>query len=270
MKSATVVTGLDKSTSMSKIPFRLRASLIHLACSALVAAFAMAVIFFIWHPGAIAPLQGISQLVIVLIAVDVVLGPLMTLILFTPHKAHHLLKLDLGIIASLQITALLYGLFSIFMARPVYVVFNIDRFTIVTAGEIVQESLARTQDPHFQRLPLGQPQVIASQLPRDKDARSDLIFYTLETGNDIQQLPEYFVPYTDGQQQAIAKARPLTNLKTHNEMDDTSWQAFLHSLSKPSDQLAYLPVDANSRDGVAIIDARSGSFVQLVNLLPGW
>lgn len=255
---------------MSRLPLRLRASLTHLSCSAAIAGVAMAVIYVVWHPGVIARLQGVDRLVTVLIAVDVVLGPLMTLILFNPSKARHLLKLDLGVVVSLQLVALAYGLVTVFNARPVYVVFNIDRFTIVTATEIVRESLQRVKTPEFARLPMGRPRIIAARLPDDPAARTELMFSSIGGGADIYQYPELFVDYAQEKEHAVARSRTLGELKVRNDINDADWQAFLSSLKRPEMDLAYLPVEGNGREGIAVIDRRSGDVVKLVDLYPDW
>ena len=47
------------------------------------------------------------MLILLMIGVDVVIGPLLTLIVFDPKKKH--LKFDLVVIAALQLAALAYG-----------------------------------------------------------------------------------------------------------------------------------------------------------------
>ncbi len=230
----------------------------------------MAVIFPVWHPGAIAKLQGVSRLVLILIAVDVVLGPVMTLIIFSPSKPLRLLKLDLSIIAMLQLSALAYGLITIFLARPVYIVFNVDRFTIVTAAEIVEDSLDRAADPAYRSLPLGRPQVVAARLPEDPEARTDLMFASLDGGADVYQYPEHFVAYAEDATAAAARAQPLDDLKWRNDMTGDQWQDFLDSLGAPAPSLAFLPVEGNAREGVAIIHRSSGQLQGLHALFPVW
>ncbi len=252
------------------LPLRARAFLIHLAFSSAIAIAAIGVIFAVWHPGVLADLQGISQLILVLIGVDVTLGPLLTLVLFNPGKARHLLKLDLSIIAICQLAALLYGLTSIFLARPVFIVFNVDRFTIVTAGEIVEESLSRTQNSEFRKLPLGRPQIVASQLPESAEARSELLFYSLETGNDIYQMPEFYTPYDSALESVVKRANPLSSLQKSNALDNAQWQEFLTTLGQPPDSLSTLPVEGNARDGSAIVDTKTGRVVKITTLTPAW
>lgn len=253
-----------------RLPFRLRASLVHLGCSAAIASIAMVVVFHVWHPADIASLQGVGRLITVLIAIDVVLGPIMTLILFSTGKARHLLEMDLAIVASLQLAALVYGLVTVFNARPVYVVFNVDRFTIVTAAEIVDESLGRASRPDFQRLPMGRPRVIAARLPDDPLVRTELMFSSLDGGTDIFQFPELYVDYHQERERAIARSRPLAELKARNNLGEAEWRAFLSCLNRLPADLAYLPVGANSREGVAVIDRRTGDVVDLVDLYPEW
>ena len=88
--------------------------------------------------------MGGETLLRLLIGVDVVLGPLITLIIFDPEKPR--LKYDLAVIAVLQFAALAYGSYVMFEARPVYNVFVGDRFETVAANAIDDESLARAAD----------------------------------------------------------------------------------------------------------------------------
>ena len=65
---------------------------------------------------------------------DVVLGPVITFIIYKPKKKY--LLLDLSIIALFQVAALSYGLHTIFQGRPTFVVFSVDRFETVRTIDI--------------------------------------------------------------------------------------------------------------------------------------
>ena len=71
-----------------------------------------------------------------MVGVDVVCGPLLTLVLFNPAKSRRELRLDLSLVAVIQLAALAYGLYSISLARPVIQAFETDRFAVVSAVEI--------------------------------------------------------------------------------------------------------------------------------------
>ncbi len=56
---------------------------------------------------------------------------MVTLIVFNPGKRLALLRLDLAVIGTIQAAALAYGVSVIAEARPVYMVFTVDRFDLV-------------------------------------------------------------------------------------------------------------------------------------------
>lgn len=255
---------------MQIFPTRLKASLIHLACSAAVAGAAMAIIFWVWHPGALAELQGVSRLVLILIGVDMTLGPLMTLIIFNPHKAARLIRLDLTVIALLQISALLYGLTTIYLARPVYLVFNIDRITVVAASEVNRESLALAQRNGQPGMSLGTPRLVSARLPDDPKAREEMMMSSLGGGPDLPQLPQWFVPYSDESEAIVTKLRPLAELRKSNERDEQWWHRWQKRLPQPPDSIGYLPVVANASDGAALIDRSTGKLLRIDPLTPLW
>ena len=92
----------------------------HLTLSAVIGATVLAAMLFVWYPEPFFDAVGGSRLILLLVGVDVVLGPLLTLVVYNPRKPR--LRLDLSIIAVLQSAALIYGVHVMFAARPVYVV----------------------------------------------------------------------------------------------------------------------------------------------------
>ena len=108
---------------------KLHAFLIHLAGSALVVGALCAIIFFVWYPAPYFAAKGASGVLRVLIGVDLILGPTLTLILFRPRKPG--LVFDLSIIATIQLAALVFGTTVIYQERPYYAVFAVDRFQVL-------------------------------------------------------------------------------------------------------------------------------------------
>lgn len=253
---------------MNLVAKRLRLSgkpaLTHLSVSAAVALLALGLIFFTWYPEELASSQGVSRLVLLLIGVDVVIGPLITMIVFDPAKKH--LWFDLMTIAALQTAALLYGLGAIHSGRPVYVVFNIDRFDVVAANEVVPASLERAA-PEFGTSWFG-PRWVAARLPTDLDIRNDILFSAVAGGADLPQMPEFFVPLGEERLQMLKRLHPLEELRSLNEMDDAEWQALISSFNRPESELGYLPMRANASDGAVILDAKTGEVLGIRLLTP--
>ena len=81
-----------------------------------VATAVLAFMLSLWYPGPLFEAAGGDRLVFILVAVDVTLGPLITLVIFKAGKKG--LKFDLAVIASLQLAALVYGMHTVYVARP--------------------------------------------------------------------------------------------------------------------------------------------------------
>ena len=79
---------------------RWKASLIHLAISAAIGLAVVTLMLVVWYSRPYFKAMGEDMLILLLIGVDVVIGPLITLIIFDPKKKG--LKLDLGVIAALH------------------------------------------------------------------------------------------------------------------------------------------------------------------------
>ena len=57
--------------------------------------------------------------------------------MFQPNKKS--LKFDLSVIAAIQLSALIYGAYALYQVHPVYITFNVDRFTLVSARDAEPE-----------------------------------------------------------------------------------------------------------------------------------
>ena len=102
---------------MGKWKERLRASGIHLGISLCIAALAAALVFWLWYPYPYREISGGRELFFLVVAVDVVMGPLITLTIFNRAKPRSELLMDFAVVALLQFAALGYGLWAVFAAR---------------------------------------------------------------------------------------------------------------------------------------------------------
>ena len=159
----------------------------------------------VWYPPPYFDAMGGETLLRLLIGVDVVLGPLITLIVFDPAKPR--LKYDLATIAILQLTALIYGGYVMFEARPVYNVFVKDRFETVAANDVDEASRARAKD-EYRDLPLTGPRVVAAEPPADRDEKFKVATAAMAGGPDVAQLPHLYTPYDAAASDVARAARP--------------------------------------------------------------
>lgn len=169
---------------------RIIASLVHLCVSILLVSSVLVAVILVWYPSLYFEAMGVGKMLLILALVDVTIGPLITLIIFNPAKKS--LKFDLGVIATLQLMALMYGVYTVFSGRPVYAVYNIDRFTIVSAADILPDDLNKARN---RSLPITGPQIVGARLPDDRKERERLLFSSVQGGQDLPQMPQYYLPY---------------------------------------------------------------------------
>ena len=136
---------------------------IHLAISTLLASIVFAIIYFVWYPGALFSAAGGRELFLLIVSVDITLGPLVTLIVFVPGKKG--LRFDLAVIATVQLAALAYGVWVLFESRPVWIVYVKDRYELVRANEVDDADRAKAKPP-YDGLSITGPKLVAGATSR--------------------------------------------------------------------------------------------------------
>ena len=245
-------------TFTSMVPIiRLRsaavASGIHLFCSLVVAVLAGVLVFGLWYPFPYRELAGGRELFLLVVAVDVVCGPLLTLVLYNPAKPRAELWRDLGIVAIIQLAALGYGLVSVWQARPLFLVQEVDRFKVVVAPSLESGAVAALPDalkPGW----LSGPKVVAIRPPKDNAERNKVMFESVEGGRDFAERPEFYLSYEGADAlKSLNKAKPLiVFLKRWPEQQINATRLAAEKKADIS-QWMYLPVIARE-DWVAVLD----------------
>jgi len=255
---------------MQSLRKRLTAGLIHLGISVVIASLAIMTIFWIWYPGVLATAQGVNRIVLILILVDVALGPLLTTIAFDPCKTARHLRIDLSIIGAVQLAALIYGMHAISTGRPAYVVFNIDRFTVVAAGEVDRESLLDPSSQPDMGLSWLGPRTVAARLPDDPKARYEILVAELAHMAGLAQRPKWYLPYQDERDTVLKNMRPIAQLRQSNEMSTERWQEFVNEFGGDAARIGYLPMIAKAREGIVVVDAKTADVLGIRLFRPFW
>ena len=119
---------------------------IHFGISLMIFIGLVAMVLFVWYPGVLREVDSSWQQALIMIAgVDLVLGPLLTLIVFNPAKKS--LKMDLSIIAVAQIAALVAGTYTVHQARPVALIVSFPPigFKVVSANMLQSSALDKVE-----------------------------------------------------------------------------------------------------------------------------
>ena len=216
---------------------RWQAAGLHLAISASVATGSLALMLGVWFPGPLFEAAGGLGLLYLLAGVDVVLGPLLTLIVFKSGKPG--MKFDLTAIGTLQVIALAYGLSVVALARPAFVVFVLDRFELVSAVDLKPEDLAAARYEEFRSVPWTGPRLAAADVPTDPAERQRLIELAL-AGLDVQNFPRYYVPYAERTKQVLAHAVTIEKLRATEPETAKAVDAWLASSGTGADKVRAL------------------------------
>ena len=192
-----------------KISPRIKPFLIHLCISACIAAVVAAIIFFVWYPHPYRTISGGAQLFFMIVSIDVIMGPLCTLIICKPEKSRLALGFDYTTIALVQLAALAYGTWTMAVARPVHMVFEKDLFRVAHATEI-EKDLLKDTPPGINALPLTGPDMLSIKIPEKTDRRNASLDLALAGTLEAFQ-PALWVPY-DGKA-AFDTARDMKELR---------------------------------------------------------
>ena len=245
---------------------RLRASGFHLACCLAIAALVLLLVYFGWYPPPLDRISGLATILVIMLAADVTLGPLITLIIYDRRKKH--LKLDLSAVVLIQAAALAYGLYTVYQGRPAHLVFAKDRFEVVAPAEIkAEERNAARGNPAAAVDPL-RPKWVAAKAPSDLAERQTILFDALRTGRDVQHHPRLYEPYHAQAAEAVARAAPLDQLRRLNPDKGAVIDSLPAELGVAADALRFLPLKGPAGDAAVIVRADSGEILRIVALRP--
>lgn len=241
---------------------RWKAASIHLSISVVVGFLVVALLFLVWYPQPYFDASGGQQLIIILLGVDLVLGPLLTLVLFKSGKKGMLF--DLCMIGIVQASALIYGLHAIALARPAFIVAAVDRFNVVAANDLDPSDLAKGTQPEYRSVSWTGPRLVAAHLPTDPE-KSAAVMTSGLAGKDIERLPEHYVPYEMEAQTLLARAKPVELLRKTSPDAGVVLDAWLKDHQAKEENVVWLPIMARRTSLTMILDAKSG---ELLGTLP--
>lgn len=246
---------------------RVVAAAVHFGVTLFFAAIAAGIIFLLWFPGQLSGMVGGTALFGLVIGCDLILGPLLSLVIFDRKKPRKELVLDYTIIGIIQLAALIYGVSVVADSRPLFIAFTRDRFEIVTAIELSGADLADASKAGFRADIWSGPKLVAVRRAENSGERHEMLFSGL-AGKDVQLLPKYYQPYTESVDEVKQKGLPISDLfERHSDVAIAVTDGFKKLKSKP-EQLRWLPVHHRFGFGVVFIDMATGYPVDYLPIDP--
>jgi len=249
---------------MNKSISRWKAAAIHLCASAAIAATVVWTMLHVFYPSPFFEALGGARLIGLIVGVDVVLGPLITLIVFDVRKKS--LKFDLATVVVLQLAALVYGVHIAFQARPAYLLFVKDRFELVTANQLEPEQLAKATRPEFKNVPFSGPRTAAADLPSDPKELALLQMLAISARVDVQLFPQYFVPYVDRRGLVLSKGKSPERFVAELPRSGPVIQKALAEAGRKPAEVLVLPLYIKDRSLAVIVGTEAANVIDVVML----
>lgn len=231
----------------------------HMAVSACIALLVLALVYGLWYPPPLAQAVGVTYIFLMLLAIDVVLGPVLGFLVYKEAKKS--LKFDLTVIILIQITALLFGIYSIAQARPAWLVFNTDRFELVRNNDILEPETSVKHE--YTQVAWTGAQWVAVEVAQNIQQKNEDLFAEALGGISIAQRPERYLELSQVKDQIQQRALQLKELEAYNSKIEVE-----KTLAKYPKADAWLPLKANAVDMVVLINIKTAKVIKIVNLRP--
>lgn len=214
---------------------KLRATSVHFCLSAVAVGALLALTILHWYPGFLFSTDGGWEGLRIVVLVDLVLGPLLTFVVYRRGKKG--LLLDLSLIAMLQIAALLGGGWVVYSERPLALVLYEGRVFSVTAGDYAEAGVPL---PDLSVLAARPPKIVAFVPPADPIAQSPVRTAYLGRQQPLYTHVPWMAPLSAHLDAVRDAARPRTTLE-ETEADRARLAAWLQTQERGFDDVVFVP-----------------------------
>ena len=243
---------------------RFQASGIHFLLSLVIAVLSATLVFGLWYPYPYREISGGRELFMLVVSVDVILGPLITFAVFSRKKPRAELRRDLAMVGVLQLAALVYGLWTVAIARPVHMVFEIDRFRVVHAIDIDPVLLPKTPQG-INALPLTGPTLLGLRPFEDSQEKMNATLAALQ-GVQLGSRPDLWQPYAQSVPDILKAAKSVGELKHRFVTQAADIDQVLSDAGRTDENTVYLPLVGRKSFWTVFLDSKTATVVATMPL----
>src|SRR5215472_6312786 len=237
--------------------FRITAFTLHLLGSAGALTLVLGALYLGWYRWPGWYLTSVLHVVGIVVLVDLVIGPTLTLVVANPRKARRVFARDVAIIVTVQLAALVYGTVTLWNGRPLYYSFSGDRLEIVQASDIEAPEAATAGRrnpalaPHWYSL----PRWIWAPLPDDPNEALHIVNdASFGSGKDIIDMPRYFKPWEQGLPKLRDQLVRLDDMKDLSKPQKQTLRLRMSERGLPVDERNTIIMWGGSRQLLAVFD----------------
>jgi hypothetical protein len=236
--------------------FRLKAFGWHLLGSAVALTVILGGLWLGWYRWPGWYLADVTQVVKVMMGVDLVVGPLLTFVIASASKPRRSLARDVAIIVAVQLVALGYGSVSLWNGRPLYYAFSENVLQVVQAYDInpEQAALGLKQNPDLAPRWYSLPRWIWAPLPQNSDEKDKIVRSAITGGDDVISMPQYYQPWEKGLPALRLVLNNVDEQKYFSTKDRKLLQQRMAAAGFPVDQKNTLAFTGRGHPLLAVVD----------------
>jgi len=242
---------------------KIKASLIHLSLSIALISLIVGIVIYFWYPEDFLGITNFKNIAFLIISIDMVLGPILTFIVFAPKKKG--LRFDLTMIAIAQLSALAYGVHALYETHPLFVTYNHKGFNLVQANEVTPSDAKYEQ---FKVSKLSSPRLAFAKMPDDPKKQTEIMVgVDLKGEPDIDKRAEYFEPYEKHMDSILKDSLDAAKLFDERNLTPSS-RKFLEKYGEYKNDYAYLPLRGTSGDAIIVLNKKTAKMVGTIDIDP--
>jgi hypothetical protein len=236
--------------------FRLKALGLHLLASSTALSLILGSLYIGWYRWPGWYLADVAHVVIVMVGVDVVLGPTLTFIVARSTKPRRELARDIAMIVTVQLVALIYGTVSLWNGRPLYFAFSETVLQMVQAYDIDADewALGHQKNPELAPHWYSLPRWIWAPLPKDPDERAKIVSSAVGGGDDVISMPRYFKPWEQGLPELQTQLKKVDDVAYFSKPDKTQLKVRMRAAGLATDQLDTMVLTGRGHPLLAVFD----------------
>jgi hypothetical protein len=220
--------------------------------------------YLVWFPHSYSLLGGFHKTALMLIFVDLVLGPLLVFIVYKEDKKY--LTFDINVLLSIQLAAFFYGAYALYLKHPAYNVYVNDRFKLVnisfTSPEKVRYESLKTSF-------FTKPKMAYTELPIDLNERNQFMLGVNLFGEPgIDQRADLYQPHTQALDKILNKQlNPM--LLFNSSIYKLKLKKFTDQYGGVVSDYAFFPISGNNKkEAVFAMNKKNGDAVGIIDMSP--
>lgn len=245
----------------SLIKSKFKAAGIHLGISSVIFLILAYYIIFEWYPFPYFTADGGWQGIRIVALIDMVLGPFLTLIIYNQSKSKREIRFDLCVIAMVQISVLIWGIYTVNSERPAAVVHWDGEFYTLPAKSFKNQGISLKELRQFSD---EKPPLIHAHRSTDIDTLHEVL--RLSTEEMLAPFEQFHLyrPFKINKDEVFLNQIDINEIISFNEKMKQELASFLAKSSGEKEDYIYMPLNARYHN-VILIFSKDGDVLGSLN-----